>query len=260
MTRVLRAGLAALLTVVGLSLPAVAGSTEPLLPPTGVDWDYQLGGARAVPESVGVVVRDRRAEPVPGRYNVCYVNGFQTQPDERRFWRDHWRLVLKRGGDPVVDGAWGEWLLDIRTAAKRRSLARIVGRWTDGCAEDGFAAVEYDNLDSFTRSRGLLTRADARAYAERLVSRAHAAGLAAAQKNRAQWDGTVVGYDFAIAEQCAQYHECGDYAATYDHVLAVEYRRRPFRRACRDWGDELSVVRRDVDLEPGGTRRWCAPS
>ncbi len=259
----MRAGLAVLAGAVAwvllaAGMPAVAGGIEPL--PDRVDaWDYQLGGARRVPDRVDVVVRDRRAEPVSGAYNVCYVNGFQTQPDEKRFWRDHWRLVLKRGGEPVVDGAWGQWLLDLRTPAKRRALARIVGRWTDRCADDGFAAVEYDNLDSFTRSRGLLTAADARAYASRLVSRAHDSGLAAAQKNRAQWDGTVVDYDFAIAEQCAQYDECGAYVDTYgDRVLPVEYRRRAFRSGCRERGDQLPVLRRDVALSAHGTRRWCA--
>ncbi|WP_432479597.1 endo alpha-1,4 polygalactosaminidase [Nocardioides sp. GXQ0305] len=255
----LASGLVLALALLVGPAPALAGEVAPAPPPTGVAWDYQLGGVRAVPDEVDVVVRDRRAEPLAGDvYDVCYVNGFQTQPDEKGFWRDHWHLVLKRHGKPVVDGDWGEWLLDLRTAAKRRALARIVGRWTDRCAEDGFDAVEYDNLDSFTRSRGLLTAADARAYAERLVARAHDAGLAAAQKNRAQWDGTRVGYDFAIAEQCAQYDECGDYVDTYgDRVLPVEYRRRPFRHACRDWAERLPVLRRDVALASDGTRRWC---
>ena len=238
-------------------LPRGAGVAT--LPPTDVDWDYQLGGDRPVPDRVGVVVRDRRSDPVTGLYNVCYVNGFQTQPDEKRFWRDHWRLVLKRDGKPVVDGAWGEWLLDIRTPAKRRALAKIVGRWTERCADDGYDAVEYDNLDSFTRSHGLLDAADARRFAGRLVRRAHGEGLAAAQKNRAQWDGTVVGYDFAISEQCARYRECSSYVDTYGaHVLAVEYRPKPFRRACRGWSDRIAVLRRDVPLAVGGVRRWCA--
>ncbi len=237
-------------------LPRGAGGAS--LPPTGVDWDYQLGGDRPVPDRVGVVVRDRRSEPVAGLYNVCYVNAFQTQPDEKRFWRDRWRLVLKRDGRPVVDGAWGEWLLDIRTPARRRALARIVGRWTERCAEDGFDAAEYDNLDSFTRSRGLLDAADARRFAARLVGRAHGEGIAAAQKNRAQWDGTVVGYDFAISEQCARYRECSSYVDTYGaHVLAVEYRPKPFRRACRGWSDRIAVLRRDVPLAVDGVRRWC---
>jgi hypothetical protein len=228
------------------------------LPPTGTDWDYQLGGARPVPHHVGIVERDRHAKRVSGAYNVCYVNGFQTQADEKRFWRRHWSLVLKDDGKPVVDSVWGEWLLDIRTPAKRTDLARIMGRWTHGCADDGFDAVEYDNLDSFSRSHRLITRPEARAFARRLVAQAHRHDLAAAQKNWAEWDGTGAGFDFAIAEQCAQYHECGSYVASYGHhVLAVEYHDKAFHRACRAWGDTISVVRRDVDLTASGVRRWC---
>jgi hypothetical protein len=246
-----------LVLVVVPSGPAAAG-TAVALPPAGTDWDYQLGGSRPVPDHVGIVERDRRATPVAGKYNICYVNGFQTQADERAFWHRHWSLVLKKDGKPVVDSVWGEWLLDIRTAAKRSALADIMGRWTDRCAKDGFEGVEYDNLDSFTRSKGLLNTSDTKAYASLLVRRAHAAGLAAAQKNRAGWDGATVGFDFAIAEQCSQYHECGSYVDHYgSHVLAVEYHDTAFRRACRNWADQIAVVRRDVNLTRHGTRRWC---
>jgi hypothetical protein len=262
--RSLVAGLVALvgalvgaLAVTLLPGPSYA-APERVLPPVGVDWDYQLGGARPVPDRVGIVVRDRRADTLIDHYNVCYVNGFQTQPDEKRFWRRHWNLVLKRDGDPVVDSAWGEWLLDIRTDAKRRKLARIMERWSGRCAEDGFAGVEFDNLDSFSRSHGLIERRDTKAYAAKLVRRAHGAGLAVAQKNWAQYDGTALGFDFAIAEECARWRECGEYVDHYDRlVLAVEYRRRDFRRACRNWSDEIAVVRRDVDLSKDGVRRWC---
>lgn len=248
----------ALSLVLGSAL-APPAAADPVLPPTGVAWDYQLGGDRPVPDEVEIVVRDRTSDPIEGLYNVCYVNGFQTQPDAKRFWRKHWRLVLKDDdGNPVVDGAWGEWLLDIGAPAKRRKLSRIVGGWTAGCAADGFAAVEYDNLDSFTRSDDRLSPRDARKFAARLVDRAHDEGLAAAQKNRAGWDGTSVGYDFAIAEECARWRECGGYESTYGPwVLAVEYRPKPFRRACRNWAARISVVRRDAPLSAGGIRRWC---
>ena len=120
------------------------------------------------------MVRDRNASsPAPGRYNICYVNGFQTQPDERGFWKRRMGLVLHDGGRPVVDEAWGEWLLDVRTPAKRARLAQIVGRWTRGCAADGFDAVEFDNLDSFTRSHRLITRRQALSFA-RLLARGRA--------------------------------------------------------------------------------------
>ncbi|TIC84043.1 endo alpha-1,4 polygalactosaminidase [Nocardioides sp. GY 10127] len=225
--------------------------------PAEEDVDYQLGGASEPDAGVGIVARDRTEDPA-GLYDVCYVNGFQTQAVEKRFWRRHWSLVLKKDGRPVTDSAWGEWLLDIRTAARRKDLARIVRRWTRGCADDGYEAVEYDNLDSFTRSRHLLTASDATAYARLLVRGAHAVGLRAGQKNRAGWDGTDVGYDFAVAEECGRYRECGSYRRHYgDQVLMVEYRRRDFRRTCRTQGDDVPVVLRDRALRPDGVHRYC---
>jgi hypothetical protein len=227
--------------------------------PTGTDVDYQLGGAATPAPNVGIVVRDRTEPPAAGVYDVCYVNGFQTQPDQQRFWRRHPGLVLRHAdGSPVVDEAWGEQLLDLRTPAKRRALARIVGGWTQGCADDGYQGVEYDNLDSFTRSDGLLTRRQATAYAALLVRGAHRAGLAAGQKNLAGWDGTRVGYDFAVSEECGRYDECGDYVADYgDQVLMVEYRARDFRRTCAAYGATHAVVLRDRDLTPDGVHQWC---
>lgn len=251
--RVLTAILLGLL--VALPTPAHA-AVEP--PPIGPDLDYQLGGVRPVPGSVGIVVRDREAPPLAGAYNVCYVNAFQTQPHERRYWRAHWRLVLKREGRPVVDSAWGEWLLDTRTRTTRIRIARIVGRWIDGCAAAGFEAVELDNLDSWSRSHRLIRPRHHKRLARLLVARAHRAGLAVAQKNWAEWDGRRVGFDFAIAEECGRWRECGAYVANYGRrVLVVEYRRTDFDRACSRWGSRLAIVQRDRELRPDGVRRWC---
>ena len=240
---------------IALASPAVAART-PL--PVGPDVDYQLGGPRSVPAEVGIVVRDRRAAPLPGVYNICYVNGFQTQAEERSFWKKRMTLVLQRRGKPVVDSAWNEWLLDLRTAKKRARLSRIVGVWTRRCAKDGFDAVEFDNLDSYTRSHGLMKRKQARAYAHLLVSTAHRAGLAAGQKNLSDLNGRSVGYDFAIAEECGRYRECGDFVAHYGRrVVSIEYRRKDFTWTCAHFGTRLPVVLRDLDLSPTGFREWC---
>ena len=242
--------------LVGLLVAALASVTGL---PTGTDLDYQLGGAAEPAAHVGIVVRDRTEPPAPGRYGVCYVNGFQTQPDARAFWRRHAELVLRdAGGHPVVDEAWGERLLDLRTAPKRRALARIVGRWVRGCAADGYQAVELDNLDSWTRSDGLLSRRQALRYAALLTERAHRAGLAVGQKNVAGLDGTRVGFDFAVAEECGRYDECQRYVDVYgDQVLMVEYRAADFERTCAAYGATHAVVLRDRELTPGGVHRWC---
>ena len=58
------------------------------------------------------------------------------------------------------------------------------------CASKGFQAVEFDNLDSYTRfdSTGF-GQEEAAAYTTLLVSQTHALGMAAAQKNSAEMLG-----------------------------------------------------------------------
>ena len=239
--------------LVGLLVSAIATL------PSGTDVDYQLGGASDPPANVGIVVRDRTEPPAAGRFNICYVNGFQTQPNEKRFWARHRGLLLRdTDGRPVVDEAWGEVLLDIRTSVKRKALAHVVGRWVRGCAKHGYAAVEYDNLDSFTRSDGLLTKRQAIKYAALLVRQAHRHGLAAGQKNLAGFDGTTIGYDFAVSEQCGSYDECQRYVDDFgDQVLMIEYREQDFAKTCAAYGATHAVVLRDLDLSPDGVHRWC---
>nr|WP_237536758.1 endo alpha-1,4 polygalactosaminidase [Streptomyces sp. SID5785] len=253
--------------------PSSSGATDPagsapqvLRPEAGAAFDYQLGGAYPPADGVRVVARDRTAEPAPGTYGICYVNAFQAQPDATRWWqREHPELLLRDAdGELVIDEDWDEALFDISTAAKRTALARTVGRWIDGCAASGFRAVEADNLDSYTRAKGLLRAADAVAFAKLLTARAHAAGLAMGQKNTAELlpERRRVGFDFAVSEECARYDECGAYAEAYDdRVFVVEYRAQDLERACARWAGTLSVVLRDRDLRPAGekghVRRTC---
>ena len=154
------------------------------------------------------------------------------------------------------------------TATRRWCCARTGGRWwtargASGCStsvrrealaargdhgpldprlcRSGFDAVEFDNLDSFTRSRRLLTRAQAVVYARLLVNVAHAAGLSAGQKNLADFNGRKVGYDFAVAEECGRYRECASYVANYGRRVLVD--RVPARRL-------------PLDLRPLRRRGW----
>jgi hypothetical protein len=239
------------------------------LPPVGARPDYQLGGTYAPASGVRIVTRDRTAKPAPGRYGICYVNAYQTQPDEQATWRGaNADLVLRdSAGRPVVDADWGEQLLDTSTAAKRNRLAVIVGGWIDGCAKAGYRAVEPDNLDSWTRSKGLLTQAHNLAFAKLLIARAHSAGLAIAQKNAAETSGKArrLGFDFAVAEECQVWKECGSYTRYYGrHVIEIEYSDQPkaaFTTACALRGRTISIVRRDRDLvakgQSGYYARWC---
>ncbi|MEU0134058.1 endo alpha-1,4 polygalactosaminidase [Streptomyces sp. NPDC006296] len=269
------AGLAALLGAVLLTGCAgdggEPGGDEPTrgaktadvsLPTAGMPFDYQIGGGYPLPAGVRAVSRDREDDPVPDRYNVCYVNAFQTQPGALTWWKDtHPDLLLRDGaGELVIDEGWDEVLLDTSTAGRRAQLREIVGTWIDGCAESGFQAVEPDNLDSFERSKGGLTQDDNAAFAHDLATRAHESGLAIGQKNTTDLldRHEEIGFDFAVAEECAQFDECDAYADAYDgRVFAVEYEGEGevgFEESCSRWGDRISLVLRDLDVLPAGEK------
>ena len=143
-------------------------------------------------------------------------------------------------------------------AAAFRALTHIVARWVAGCARHGFAAVELDNLDSYTRSGGLIARRQSLRYAARLTRMAHSHGLAVGQKNLAGLDGTRIGFDFAVAEECGRYGECSRYVDHFgSQVLMVEYRARDFVTTCAEEGATHPVVLRDRDLSPSGPHQWC---
>jgi hypothetical protein len=226
------------------------------LPPRNAGLDYQLGGAYAPAMEVGIVSRDRSAKPAAGLYNICYVNGFQAQPDEKAFWLDqHPDLVLRDAqGAPVIDPDWDELLLDISSADKRSRLLAIEAPWIADCARDGFAAVEIDNLDTYSRSGRRLTEDHAVAFMQLLSGEAHKHGLAIAQKNASEIVArrSEMGTDFVVSEECAHYDECDVYTKAYgEHVLLIEYVRADFDRACKQYPD-YSVVLRDRQLVPKG--------
>jgi hypothetical protein len=160
-------------------------------------------------------------------------------------------MLRDSSGKVVIDADWDEPLLDIGTPAKRKRVAARVDQWIDGCADKGYDAVEPDNYDSYSRSRGLLSTGDATAFAKLLSAHAHARGLAIAQKNTVELSGqrSRAGLDFAVVEECGAYDECGAYADAFDdRVVVVEYTDRGLRKARRDFGDRLSIVRRDVQV------------
>jgi hypothetical protein len=232
------------------------------LPPVGAVFDYQIGGAYQPDVPVEIVVRDRSKTPDGRRYNICYLNALQTQPDPMEgglsWWRQHHAdlLVKRADGAPAIDEEWDEGILDISTEDKRARILEVQKKWIKGCKQSTFKAVEPDNLDSYTRSNGAFDLNATKEFMKGFVRYAHEQGLAVAQKNAAEL-GTAgkeeVGFDFAIAEECQVHGECGRYAEAFgDNFIQIEYTDDGFRKACTDRGGRVSVIRRDRDVVPYG--------
>jgi hypothetical protein len=281
MSRSLRIG-AAVLSVAGVAVLATGCSTaEPTtpapppattsasalqansalrLPDPNAGFDYQLGGGYTPPPGVTIVGRDRTDKPAGVGYDICYVNGFQTQPDDsKEFAHEHPDLVVHVDGKPLIDPGWpDEYLYDTSTDAKRAGLAAVVKPWIDGCKSSGFDAVEIDNLDSFTRSGDALTVDDNIAMATMFAKQAHDAGLAIAQKNTVEESERLraAGYDFAVTESCFKYDECAGYTEHYPVVLDIEYTdelgESAFPAACRSADRAPAMIMRDHYLVTPG--------
>ncbi|MGW8566008.1 endo alpha-1,4 polygalactosaminidase [Isoptericola sp. NPDC055881] len=249
--------------------PTTTAPAPVLLPPTTGVLDYQLGGAYDAVDTgpgataIDVVVRDATADPLPGAYNLCYVNGFQTQPGEDDLWAGRDDLLLHDGGGAlVVDPDWpDEHVLDPSTAAQRAAILDVLGPVVTGCADAGFDGVEIDNLDTWTRFAAI-DEAGARALARAYVDLAHRSGLAVAQKNAAEITRVArddLGFDLAVTEECAVWSECAAYTDVYgDHVLQVEYpdalhaARMTFDDVCALDDRAPLTVLRDRDLVAAG--------
>lgn len=266
-----RAALAGLLLIVG---GCAAGSDQPgspahtdarsrvTLPPETGEFDYQLGGDYAPSSGVSVLTRDSTGAPAKGVYSICYINGFQTQPGVS--WPAS-LVVHTADGKPLVDPGWpDEQLIDTSTAAKRAAAAARQEKTITMCADKGFQAVELDNLDSWTRSKGALDQADAVAFAKLLVTAAHDKGLAASQKNATDLTRIgkeTIGFDFVTAEECDRYDECGAFTKVYGrHVLDIEYTddlRGSFSDVCARPATPRQTVLRDRDLVTPGDESYA---
>jgi hypothetical protein len=249
--------LALALALSGCATPSAPVGVRVAGPPAGGVVDYQLGGAYPPAPGVTGVVRDSTDAPAAGLYSVCYVNGFQTQPDDREEWlSDRGDLVLRQDGSPVVDPGWpDELILDTSTAERRSAIVDALAPTLSRCVESGFDAIEIDNLDSYTRSGGALDADDALDLAALFAARAHESGLAIAQKNAADLSARAraeAGFDFAVAEECHRFDECTSYTRVYgDAVVDIEYSddlRGIFADACADPATPRSTVLRDRAL------------
>jgi hypothetical protein len=263
--------LGSVIAVVAMLAGCANGSGSGIRPlPTGVRVDYQLGGSYTPPSGVQIVTRDSSSKPAAGLYNVCYINGFQTQSQDRNFWlTEHPTLVLRSArGKPITDPGWpDEYILDVSTRAKRMAIAAVQDKTVDLCKTKGFDAVEFDNLDSYSRSHHEFTLTDDIALARMLVERAHGDGLAAGQKNTPELGKRgrdLIHFDFAVSEECYRYNECSSYTSVYGaRVIDIEYTddlRGTFASDCSAKSIPPMTILRDVNLTTPKSKKYVSRS
>lgn len=245
--------------LVGRARAAEAGS-PPWTPSPGDTWQYQLSGA--IDTAVEADVFDIDAFAVSagtvgalhglGRHAVCYIDAGSWEPyrpDSRRF------PASVKGR--IVPGWPDERWLDIRRLEVLRPILRDR---LDRCAKNGFDGVELDWIDSYAQHTGFpLTRADQLGYDRWLARAAHRRGLAVALKNGLGLIKRLIGsYDFAVNEQCFQYHECWHYRPFLDAgraVFNVEYEIP--RSAFCDRAADLGIAAMRKHLALGAWRQPC---
>jgi hypothetical protein len=223
--------------------------------PTTGPWQWQLQGA--IDTSIGADVYDvdgfetsKSTVRILHRLHrkvVCYldVGSWESyRPDADRFPRS----VIGRRYQGFPDERW----LDV---SHFPLFERPLKRRFTMCARKGFDAVEPDNLAGWepeNKTGFRITRADQLRFNRWVAHQAHSRGMAVALKNDGrQADELVHAFDFAIVEQCFQYHECGLYRPFVNQQKAVfeaEYELRPQRYCRAARALRFSAIRKSYDL------------
>jgi hypothetical protein len=160
-------------------------------------------------------------------------------------------------GEPLADYPDEQWL-DIRQVDK---LKPLIERRLDLCKSKGFIGADFDNVDGYANRSGFpLTAADQLRFNRYLARAAHARGLAAGLKNDlGQVPKLARSFDFAVNEQCFQYHECGvlrrHFIRRGKPVFHVEYNLKPRQFCARANRFRFSSLFKHLDL--GAYRRAC---
>jgi hypothetical protein len=246
------AGPASIASARGASLPGPVPCDGCYAPPLDVVWQWQLQGM--VDTTVTADLFD-----VDGFENTkAFVKGLHDQGDaaicyiSAGSW-ENWRPDAAAFPESVkgAPNGWpGERWLDIRRLG---ALRPIMGARIQMCADKGFDAIEFDNVDGYQNDSGFpLTAADQSRYNVFLANRAHTLGLSAVLKNDlGQVELLLPYFDFALNEQCFQYHECfrlKPFVAAGKAVLGVEYKTDTSVFCPKAAADAFSFMRKKLSL------------
>jgi hypothetical protein len=223
--------------------------------PTTKPWQWQLQGK--INTKVPACVYDvdgfetpRRSVALLHRKHVkviCYldVGSWESyRPDKGEFPRS----VIGRRYQGFPDERW----LDV---AHFHRFEKPLKQRFNMCARKRFDAVEPDNLAGWEKENHTgfkITKADQLRFNRWVARQVHGRGMSVALKNDGrQADRLIHNFDFAIVEQCFQYHECGLYRTFIRHHKAVfetEYEQKPKQYCKTAVALRFSSVYKSYDL------------
>ena len=223
--------------------------------PSTRPWQWQLQGAidTTIPACVydvdGFETSRRTVAALHRRHvkAICYldVGSWESyRPDRSEFPRS----VIGRTYEGFPDERW----LDV---SRFHLFEKPLKRRFTMCARKGFDAVEPDNIQGWEPENHTgfkITRADQLRFNRWVARQVHGRGMSVALKNDGRQAGRLIhAFDFAIVEECFQYHECGYYRTFVRHRKAVfetEYELKP-RRYCKTAvALHFSSIRKSYDL------------
>lgn len=211
----------------GASVPSPAPCIGCYVPPPLTSWQIQLTGKIVTTVNASFYDVDGFDTPATivaslhakGRKVACYFSAGSYE---------NWRPDADRFPNAVkgASNGWpGERWVDVRQIDV---LGPIIESRLDLCRAKGFDAADADNVDGYANATGFpLTAADQLAFNVFVANAAHERGLSVALKNDlGQIPDLVPYFDWAVNEQCAQYHECElltPFSSAGKAVMEIEY-------------------------------------
>jgi hypothetical protein len=231
------------------------------IPPPNTTWQWQL----TTPVDLSVDAQlfdidlfDNAASVVGalharGRHVACYLDAGTLEPGRP----DSGDFPASVVGKELPD--WpGEHWLDVR---RLDVLGPLLERRLDLCRQKGFDAVEPDNVDAYANDSGFpVTAADQLRFNRFLAAAAHARGLSVGLKNDLDQAAALQpAFDWALDEQCFQYHECDrlqPFVRAGKAVFVAEYEldTATFCPAARSAG--LMAMRKRLSLDAWRETCW----
>jgi hypothetical protein len=220
---------------------------------------YDVDLFEAAPGEVNAGIVDRLH--ARGIVVVCYLDTGAWEsyrPDADEFPRSViGNRTFASTGDPWVGERW----LDLRRRSWKK-FAPVIWRRLDLAVRLGCDGVEPDQNNPLGNHPGFpVTRADQKAWYLRVAKQAHERGLSVGMKNGVETvdADTVAAFDWALNEECFQYHECGTYQPFVEAgkaVFQVEYRgdSQVFCPKAERFG--FSSMRKRLGLGPWSSVCW----